>query len=67
MPDPALTELMGELARLMSDRSSTPRKRAMAIAHGKIRAVAEAHEYDEDWCDRVMLMFLGRRHQLITV
>lgn len=66
MPDPALTELMSELARLLSDRSSTPRTRAMAIAHRKIRAVAEAHEYDEDWCDRVMLMFVGRRHQLIT-
>jgi hypothetical protein len=66
MPDPALTDLMGELARLLSDRSSTPRKRAMAIAHRKLRAVADAHQYDEDWCDRVMLMFLSRRHRLVA-
>jgi hypothetical protein len=62
MPDPALTDLMGELARLLSDRSSTPRKAAMAIAHRKLRAVARAHHYDEDWCDRVMLIFISRRH-----
>jgi hypothetical protein len=66
MRDPALTELMGELARLLSDRSSTPRKRAMAIAHRKIRALADARQYDEDCCDRVMLMFVSRRHGVVT-
>jgi hypothetical protein len=66
MPDPALTELMSELARLLSDRSSTPRKRAMAVAHAKIRALATAKNYDEEWCDRVLLMFLGRRHAFIA-
>lgn len=66
MPDPALTELMSELARLLSDRSATPRKRAMAIAHRKIRALAEVRRYDEDWCDRVMLLFLSQRHVTIT-
>jgi hypothetical protein len=65
MPDPALTDLMSELARLLSDRSSTPRKHAMAIAHRKLRAVADARRYDEDWCDRVLLMFLSRRHGLV--
>ena len=66
MPDPALTELMGELARLLSDRSSTPRKRAMAIAHRKLRTVAQAYHYDEDWCDHVMLIFLSRRHRVVA-
>ena len=66
MPDPALTELMSELARLLSDRSSTPRKRAMATAHRKLRAIAGAHQCDEEWCDRVLLMFLSRRHQIIA-
>jgi hypothetical protein len=66
MPDPALTDLMGELARLLSDRSSTPRKLAMAIAHRKLRAVARTHHYDEDWCDRVMLIFISRRHGLMA-
>ena len=66
MPDPALTELMSELARLLSDRSSTPRKWAMATAHRKLRAVAEAHGDDEEWCDRVLLMFLGRRYRFIA-
>ena len=66
MPDPALTGLMGELARLLSDRSSTPRKAAMTIAHRKLRAIADARDYGEDWCDRVMLMFIGRRHGLVA-
>lgn len=66
MPDPALTELMSDLARLLSDRSSTPRKRAMAVAHAKIRALAATRNYDEEWCDRVLLMFLGRRHQVVA-
>jgi hypothetical protein len=66
MPDPALTDLMSELARLLSDRSSTPRKRAMAIAHQKIRAAAAEHQCNEDWCDRVMLMFLSRRHRSLA-
>lgn len=63
MPDPALTKLMSELARLLSDRSSTPRKRAITVAHAKIRALAETTNCDEEWCDRVLLMFLARRHQ----
>jgi hypothetical protein len=66
MPDPTLTELMSELARLLSDRSSTPRKRAMAMAHAKIRALAAATNCDEEWCDRVLLMFLARRHQFVA-
>jgi hypothetical protein len=66
MPEPALINLMGELARLLSDRSSTPRKRAMRIAHRKLRAVAETHHYPEEWCDRVLLMFLGRRHAFVA-
>ena len=66
MPDQTLTDLMSELARLLSDRSSTPRKRAMAIAHRKLRAVADTYHYDEDWCDRVMLMFLSRRHRVVV-
>jgi hypothetical protein len=66
MPDPALTELMSELARLLSDRSSTPRKWAMTTAHRKLRDVAEAHDYDEEWCDRVLLMFLSRRYRFVA-
>ncbi len=66
MPDQALTDLMSELARLLSDRSSTPRKRAMEIAHRKLRATAEARQWDEDWCDRVLLLFLSRQHALVA-
>jgi hypothetical protein len=66
MPDPALTELMSELARLLSDRSATPRKRAIAVAHAKIRALAASTSSDEEWCDRVLLLFLARRHQLVA-
>lgn len=62
MPEPALIDLMGELARLLSDRSATPRKRAMRIAHRKLRSIADTNQYPEEWCDGVMLMFLGRRH-----
>ena len=53
-----LVELMSELARLLSTRSSTPRREALRIAHGRIRRYAAARGLDETWCDAVMLQFL---------
>ena len=53
-----LVELMSELARLLSMRSSTPRRDALRIAHRRIRRYAAARGLDETWCDAVMLQFL---------
>jgi hypothetical protein len=59
-----LVELMSDLARLLSRRSSTPRRDALRIAHGRIRGFAAARGLDEDWCDAVLLQFLGDQHAL---
>jgi hypothetical protein len=53
-----LVELMSELARLLSRRSSTPRFDALRIAHRRIRRYAAARGLGESWCDAVMLQFL---------
>lgn len=57
-----LVELMSELARLLSRRSSTPRRDALRIAHGRIRGYAAARGLDEQWCDAVLLHFLWDQH-----
>jgi hypothetical protein len=57
-----LVELMGELARLLSRRSSTPRRDALRIAHRRIRRYATAQGHGEAWCDAVMLQFLVEEH-----
>jgi hypothetical protein len=62
MDDQHLVALMSELARLLSDRSSTPRTTALRIAHRKLRAFAAARRYGEEWCDGVLYSFLGPRH-----
>jgi hypothetical protein len=59
-----LVELMSELARLMSRRSSTPRRDALRLAHRRIRGYAAARGLDEDWCDAVMLQFLWDDYEL---
>jgi hypothetical protein len=59
MPDQTLVSLMGEIARLLSVRSSTPRVTALRLAHGKLRAFAHVRRYSEEWCDGVLLSFLG--------
>ncbi len=59
MHDQSLVSLMGEIARLLSARSSTPRTKALRIAHGKLRAFAQVRRYSEEWCDGVLLTFLG--------
>jgi hypothetical protein len=64
MDDQTLVSLMSELARLLSRRSATPRKAALRIAHHKLRAFAEARRYSEEWCDGVLLTFLGARNDL---
>ncbi len=60
-----LVELMSELARLLSRRSSTPRRDALRIAHRRIRRYANERGLGERWCDAVLLQFLtneqGRR------
>lgn len=57
-----LVELMSELARLLSRRSSTPRRAALRIAHARIRRYAAARGLDEQWCDAVMLHFVYDQH-----
>ena len=59
MQDQSLVSLMGEIARLLSARSSTPRTTALRIAHGKLRAFARVRRYSEEWCDGVLLTVLG--------
>ena len=59
MQDQPLVSLMSEIARLLSARSSTPRVAALRIAHRKLRAFAQVRRFGEDWCDGVLLTFLG--------
>jgi len=58
MPDDTLEALMGQLARLLSPRSSTPRHEALRNAHREIRRFAEVQHLSEAWCDRVLLEFI---------
>jgi len=58
MPDDRLEGLMGQLARLLSPRSSTPRYEALRNAHRAIRRFAEVHHLSEAWCDSVLLEFI---------
>jgi len=53
-----LVELMSELARLLSMRSSTPRRDALRIAHRRIRRYARNEGLGESWCDAVLLHFI---------
>jgi hypothetical protein len=62
-----LVELMSELARLLSRRSSTPRRDALRIAHRRIRRYAELRGLGESWCDAVLLQFLYDEHELRAV
>jgi hypothetical protein len=57
-----LVDLMSELARLLSRRSSTPRRDALRIAHRRIRRYAGERGLEESWCDAVMLQFLYEEH-----
>ena len=57
-----LVDLMSELARLLSRRSSTPRRDALRIAHTRIRGYASERGLGEPWCDAVLLQFLSDEH-----
>jgi hypothetical protein len=57
-----LVDLMSELARLLSRRSSTPRRDALRIAHRRIRRFAGERGLEESWCDAVLLQFLADEH-----
>jgi len=57
-----LVDLMSELARLLSRRSSTPRRDALRIAHRRIRRYAGERGLGESWCDAVLLHFLSDQH-----
>jgi hypothetical protein len=57
-----LVDLMSELARLLSTRSSTPRRDALRLAHLRIRHYAASRGLGESWCDAVLLQFLGEQH-----
>ena len=58
-----LVELMSELARLLSMRSSTPRRDALRIAHRRIRRYARERGLGESWCDAVLLQFIAEEHE----
>lgn len=57
-----LEDLMSELARLLSRRSSTPRRDALRIAHRRIRRYASERGLGESWCDAVLMHFLWEQH-----
>jgi hypothetical protein len=60
MPDHELTMLMSTLARLTHPRCATPRADALRKAYDRIRRYATRRGLDEEWCDRVLLLFLDR-------
>jgi hypothetical protein len=60
MPDHELTRLMSTLARLTHPRCSTPRADALRKAYQRIRRYADHRGLGEEWCDRVLLLFLDR-------
>jgi len=60
MPDHELTKLMSTLARLTNPRCSTPRVDALRVAYRRIRRYADHRGLGEEWCDRVLLVFLDR-------
>jgi hypothetical protein len=60
MPDYELLRLMSSLARLTHPRCSTPRVDALRKAYRRIRRYAVVRGLDEEWCDRVLLLFLDR-------
>jgi hypothetical protein len=57
--------LMSDLARLLSRRSSTPRRDALTTAHGMIRSFAARRHLSEDWCDAVMLAFIAPDRSMV--
>jgi hypothetical protein len=67
MTDAALVNLMSDLARLLSRRSSTPRRDALSVAHRKIRSFAQVRHLSEDWCDAVMLAFIAPARSVVAV
>lgn len=66
MPDAELTCLMSDLARLTSSRSSTPRSEALGIAYRKIQSYATPRTLSEEWCDKVMMLFISRHHEHVA-
>ena len=60
MPDDELLGLVSTLSRLTHPRFATPRVDALRKAHRRIRNYAVQRGLSEEWCDRVMLMFLDR-------
>jgi hypothetical protein len=66
MTDAALVNLMSDLARLLSRRSSTPRRDALSIAHRRIRSFAERRQLSEDWCDAVLLTFIAKNGSVVA-
>lgn len=60
MPDDELLGLVSTVARLTHPRCSTPRADALRKAYRRIRNYALQRGLTEEWCDRVMLMFLDR-------
>jgi hypothetical protein len=60
MPDEELLGLVSALARLTNPRCATPRVDALRKAHRRLRNYAIQRGLTEEWCDRVLLMFLDR-------
>jgi hypothetical protein len=67
MTDAALVNLMSDLARLLSRRSSTPRRDALSLAHRRIREFADRRHLGEDWCDAVLLTFIASDRSVVAV
>lgn len=57
-----LRGLMSQLARLLSERSSTPRGEALGISY---RLLFDRFG-DQEICDKVLLLFLSGKHGVLA-
>lgn len=61
-----LLQLMSHCARLLSPRSNTPRGEALGLAYRAIAIYADRHDLGEDFCDKVLFLFLSSRHDTLA-
>lgn len=61
MPDAKLVRLISQVTRLMHKRSSAPRSVALGDAYRLIARYASEHGHSEEWCDRVLLIFITEK------
>lgn len=62
MPEPSLIRLVQQVTPLLHRRSSTPRSVGLGDAYRLIARYAADHGLSEEWCDRVLLLFVTEAH-----